>query len=145
MPAGFRFWRATLGSAAMDSQSAYLRIGAVLGGLAVVIGAFGAHGLDAMMSDEMAEVFETGVKYHFYHALAILAIAAGSSSLWSSRLCLWACRAWTLGIIVFSGTLYALALTGNSWLGAITPIGGAAMIAGWVLLAIAAGSSWETG
>ncbi len=124
----------------MDNQSFYLRIGAALGGLAVVIGAFGAHGLDAIMSDEMAEVFETGVRYHFYHALAIIAIAAGSTALWSSKFCLWACRAWTLGIIVFSGTLYALALTGISWLGAITPIGGAAMIAGWVLLAIAAGT-----
>ena len=123
----------------MDNQSFYLRIGAVLGGLAVVIGAFGAHGLDAILSDEMAGVFETGVKYHFYHALAILAVAAGSSALWSSRLCLWACRLWVLGILIFSGSLYALAMTQIGWFGAIAPIGGTAMIAGWVLLAIAAG------
>ena len=123
----------------MDNQAVYLRVGAILGALAVVVGAFGAHGLESIMSDEMAEVFETGVKYHFYHALAILAVTAGSSALWGSPLCLWACRAWAFGIVIFSGTLYALALTEIGWLGAITPIGGAAMIAGWVLLALAAG------
>ncbi len=124
----------------MGNQAFYLRIGAVLGALAVIVGAFGAHGLESILSDEKVEVFETGVRYHFYHALAIIAIAAGSTTLWSSKLCLWACRAWVLGTLIFSGTLYALALTEISWLGAITPIGGAAMIAGWVLLAIAAGT-----
>ena len=123
----------------MDDQAVYLRIGAVLGALAVLVGAFGAHGLESILSDDMAEVFETGVRYHFYHALAILALAAGSSALWSSRLCLWACRAWAFGILVFSGSLYALAMTQIGWLGAITPFGGTAMIAGWVLLALAAG------
>ena len=129
----------------MSNQAVYLRIGAILGALAVVVGAFGAHGLESLMSDEMAKVFETGVKYHFYHALAILAVAAGSSALWRSRLCLWACRAWAFGILVFSGTLYALALTEIGWLGAITPIGGVALIAGWVLLALAAGALQNAG
>ena len=129
----------------MTDQAVYLRIGAILGALAVVVGAFGAHGLESLMSDEMAKVFETGVKYHFYHALAILAVAAGSSALWRSRLCLWACRAWAFGILVFSGTLYALALTEIGWLGAITPIGGVALIAGWVLLALAAGALRNAG
>ena len=129
----------------MSNQAVYLRIGAILGALAVVVGAFGAHGLESLMSDEMAKVFETGVKYHFYHALAILAVAAGSSALWRSRLCLWACRAWAFGILIFSGTLYALALTEIGWLGAITPIGGVALIAGWVLLALAAGALRNTG
>ena len=129
----------------MSNQTVYLRIGAILGALAVVVGAFGAHGLESLMSDEMAKVFETGVKYHFYHALAILAVAAGSSALWRSRLCLWACRAWAFGILVFSGTLYALALTEIGWLGAITPIGGVALIAGWVLLALAAGALRNAG
>lgn len=129
----------------MSNQAVYLRIGAILGALAVVVGAFGAHGLESLMSDEMAKVFETGVKYHFYHALAILAVAAGSSALWRSRLCLWACRAWAFGILVFSGTLYALALTEIGWLGAITPIGGVALIAGWVLLALAAGALRNAG
>ncbi len=122
----------------MTDQAVYLRIGAVLGALAVVVGAFGAHGLESILSDEMAGVFETGVQYHFYHALAILAVAAGSSALWGSRFCLWACRAWALGILIFSGSLYALVMTNIGWLGAITPIGGVAMIAGWVLLALAA-------
>ena len=129
----------------MSNQAVYLRIGAILGALAVVVGAFGAHGLESLMSDEMAKVFETGVKYHFYHALAILAVAAGSSALWRSRLCLWACRAWAFGILVFSGTLYALALTEIGWLGVITPIGGVALIAGWVLLALAAGALRNAG
>ena len=129
----------------MSNQAVYLRIGAILGALAVVVGAFGAHGLESLMSDEMAKVFETGVKYHFYHALAILAVAAGSSALWRSRLCLWACRAWAFGILVFSGTLYALALTEIGWLGAITPVGGVALIAGWVLLALAAGALRNAG
>ncbi len=124
----------------MGNQAFYLRIGAFLGALAVILGAFGAHGLESILSGEMAEAFETGVKYHFYHALAILALAAGSSALWASPLCLWACRAWAFGILVFSGSLYALAMTQISWLGAITPIGGIAMIAGWVLLALAAGT-----
>lgn len=128
------------GDAAIGEQSRYLGLGAILGGLAVIIGAFGAHGLDSMMSTEMAEVFETGVTYHFYHALAILALAAGTTTLWASKCCLWACRAWTAGILIFSGSLYALALTEIRWLGAITPIGGVAMIAGWVLAALAARS-----
>ena len=129
----------------MATQARYLMVSAVCGGLAVVIGAFGAHGLESLLSGEMAEVFETAVKYHFYHALAILAVAAGSSALWRSRLCLWACRAWAIGILVFSGTLYGLALTGIGWLGAITPIGGIALIAGWVLLALAAGALRDPG
>ncbi len=129
----------------MSNQAVYLRIGAVLGALAVVVGAFGAHGLESILSGEMAEVFETGVKYHFYHALAILAVAAGSSALWRSRLCLWACRAWAFGILIFSGSLYALAITEIGWLGAITPIGGVAMIAGWVMLALAAGAARNAG
>lgn len=124
----------------MGQQARYLGLGAILGGLAITVGAFGAHGLDSMMSAEMAEVFETGVKYHFYHALAILALAAGSSTLWTSKHSLWACRAWAVGIAIFSGSLYVLALTEIKWLGAITPFGGVAMIAGWVFAALAARS-----
>ena len=124
----------------MGNQVFYLRIGAVLGALAVIVGAFGAHGLESILSDEKAQVFETGVRYHFYHALAIFALAASSSALWTSPFCLWACRAWAFGILLFSGSLYGLAMTQLTWLGAITPIGGIAMIAGWVLLALAAGT-----
>ena len=124
----------------MGNQIFYLRIGAVLGAFAVIVGAFGAHGLESILSDEKTQVFETGVRYHFYHALAILALAAGSSALWTSPFCLWACRAWAFGILLFSGSLYGLAMTQLTWLGAITPIGGIAMIAGWVLLALAAGT-----
>jgi len=124
----------------MGQQSRCLVLGATFGGLAVVIGAFGAHGLEDILSAEMGEVYETGVKYHIYHALAILALAAGSSTLWTSRFCVWACCAWAVGIIIFSGSLYVLALTELTWLGMITPLGGVAMIAGWVLAALAAPS-----
>ena len=127
----------------MSDRAFYLRLGAVLGALAVIIGAFGAHGLESILPDEKAEIFETGVRYQFYHALAIIALAAGSSALWASPFCLWSCRAWAIGILIFSGTLYALAMTQLNWLGAITPIGGLAMIAGWILLALAAGTLLE--
>lgn len=124
----------------MATQARYLMVSAVCGGLAVVIGAFGAHGLESLLSGEMAEVFATGVKYHFYHALAMFALAAGSPALWASSWCVWACRAWLFGIAIFSGTLYVLALTEIRWLGAITPIGGVALILGWVFAALAARS-----
>ncbi len=118
--------------------------GAVLGGLAVVLGAFGAHGLRARVSPEMLQVFETGVRYHFYHALALLGVGllaaqAGSTPGAPAAGALLA-AAWCFlaGIAVFSGSLYAMTLTGARWLGAITPLGGIAFIAGWVMLALAA-------
>ena len=114
----------------------WVRVGAVAMFLAVALGAFGAHALRQRLSAEMLAVFEVGVRYHVYHALALFAVAwvaertPGSLAQASG----WA---FALGIVVFSGSLYLLSVTGVRWLGAITPIGGTAFLAGWVLLFLA--------
>src|SRR6476661_7029893 len=103
----------------------------------VALGAFGAHGLRGRLSPEMLAIFETGVRYHMYHALALVATAAVMTRL-DGRAATLAGWCFTAGIFIFSGSLYALALTGVTILGAITPIGGLAFLAGWACLAIAA-------
>jgi len=105
--------------------------------LAVALGAFAAHGLRGRLTPDLLEIFETGVRYHMYHALALLAVgwAAGR---WPGALPSAAGWAFVAGIAIFSGSLYVLAVTGMRWLGAITPIGGVAFLAGWALLAAAA-------
>ena len=111
--------------------------GAVLAFAAVAAGAFGAHGLRERLPADLLEVFETGARYNMYHALGVLA-AAWAAGEWGSA---WAAAAgwlFIIGTVVFSGSLYILALTGARWLGAITPIGGVAFLAGWVCLAVAA-------
>ena len=112
-------------------------VGALMGGLGVAIGAFGAHGLKGRLSPEMLAVFETGVRYHLYHALAILATAALMSRL-GGRAPIVAGWSFFAGIVIFSGSLYALAISGVTILGAITPIGGVAFLVGWIALAVAA-------
>jgi uncharacterized membrane protein YgdD (TMEM256/DUF423 family) len=114
-----------------------LLVGAVAGFLAVAIGAFGVHGLRPRLSPEMLAAFETGVRYQMYHALAIVMVALmlGRFDGWMFRAAGWT---FTLGIVLFSGSLYLLALTGVTILGAITPIGGLAFLLGWGLLAVAA-------
>lgn len=113
--------------------------GATLGFLAVALGAFGAHALKAHFSayPNLEATFETAVKYHFYHALAILFVAWASTQ-WSGPLVTWAGYLLLIGILIFSGSLYLLVLTNTPWLGAITPIGGVAMLAGWLCLVLAA-------
>ena len=108
--------------------------GSVLAGLGVVFGAFGAHALKASLSAEMLTTFETGVRYQMYHGLGLLAVAWAISKWPDRRL---AAAAWLLlaGTVVFSGSLYILVLSGVRWFGAITPIGGVALIAGWGLVA----------
>ena len=124
----------------MAAQILFLRLAGILGGLGVVIGAFGAHGLKQRLSDpELMAIFETGVRYHFYHALALLAMTA-IPGLWVSRWATAAGWSFVFGVAVFSGSLYALALTNVRVLGAITPIGGVAFIVGWVCLVMAAGA-----
>jgi uncharacterized membrane protein YgdD (TMEM256/DUF423 family) len=112
----------------------FLLIGAVVGFIGVGLGAFGAHGLRGRLSPESLNVFETGVRYQMYHAFAILivAIALARFDGWILRTAGWL---FTLGIVLFSGSLYALALSGARAFGAITPIGGLAFLAGWALLA----------
>ena len=112
-------------------------VGALMAGLGVGIGAFGAHGLRGRLTPEMLAVFETGVRYHMYHALALLATAALMTRV-DGRAVVVAGWSFLAGILIFSGSLYALALTGVTTLGAITPIGGLAFLIGWACLAIAA-------
>lgn len=115
----------------------FLLIGALSGFIAVAAGAFGAHGLRNRLPPEMLAVFETAVRYQMYHTLALLfvALAAARFDGWLVNGAGWA---FTAGIVVFSGSLYALALTRVTILGAITPIGGLAFLVGWGLLAAAA-------
>ena len=103
--------------------------------LAVVFGAFGAHGLRNRLDDYAMGVFETAVQYHFYHSLALLAV--GLLALSQPQTALLKSSGWLfcIGILVFSGSLYLLGITGVRWLGAITPLGGLAFIAGWGCLA----------
>jgi uncharacterized membrane protein YgdD (TMEM256/DUF423 family) len=115
----------------------FVLIGALAGVVGVALGAFGAHGLRARLSPEMLAVFETGVRYQMYHALALLALGALGPTI-SGRLATVAGWSFTAGIVIFSGSLYLLALTDVRTLGAITPIGGVAFLLGWACLAIAA-------
>lgn len=116
-----------------------LQLGALLGALGVGIGAFGAHGLRKMLeSTGRFETFETAVRYQFYHALALLAVGILlhlKPELRSLGTVAWL---WLGGVVVFSGSLYLLCLTGFTKLGAVTPIGGVLLIAGWIVLLLAA-------
>lgn len=114
-----------------------LIIAAISGLLAVMIGAFGAHGLKGRITTDLMAIFQTGVQYHFYHALALLLV--GILMLQFPQLTLLKFSGWLLvaGMVIFSGSLYVMALTGIKWLGAITPIGGMAFISGWLTMAIA--------
>ena len=112
-------------------------VGALMGFVGVGLGAFGAHALKGRLSPDMLAVFETGVRYQMYHALALLATAALMSRS-EGRAVLVAGWSFTAGILIFSGSLYALAFTGVTILGAVTPIGGVAFLIGWAALMIAA-------
>lgn len=114
-----------------------IRTGAILAGLAVAAGAFGAHGLkDALAETGQTANFETAVRYQMWHALALLLCAALARN---GARCAGAAWCFGVGTVVFAGTLYGIALGGPKWLGAITPIGGTLMIAGWVVLGWRAG------
>ena len=114
----------------------FLLIGSVLGFLGVAGGAFGAHALRARLSPEMLAVFETGVRYQMYHAFAVLIVAAAIGHLGDARLLVIAGWFFVAGVLLFSGSLYALALTSTSILGIITPIGGLLFLIGWACLAV---------
>jgi uncharacterized membrane protein YgdD (TMEM256/DUF423 family) len=144
----------------MMTAAFWFRVGAVLGLLSVAAGAFGAHSLRGMLrasleaeataggspprgtvaASRRIEVFETGVRYHAYHALALLALGLLVSITGRSGM-VEAVAGWAFvgGIVVFSGSLYALGYTGVGWLGAITPIGGVTLMVGWAALAVAGG------
>ena len=119
---------------AMDRT--FLLIGAVLGFLGVTLGAFGAHALKSRLSSEMLAMFETGIRFQMYHAFAVLIVAAAIGHIGNARLLVIAGWSFFAGILLFSGSLYALALTGAGILGAITPIGGLLFLIGWACLAL---------
>ena len=104
--------------------------------LAVMIGAFGAHVLKPKITDDLMQVYRTGVEYHFYHALGLLLIGLLAFQ-FPSPMIGWSAFFLSAGIVLFSGSLYLLALTGTKWLGAVTPLGGVSFIAGWILLFVA--------
>ena len=104
----------------------------------MILGAFASHALKDRLSERALAIWETGTKYQMYHALALIAIALLIARFPSSRLFVVAGYAFISGILIFSGSLYALSLSGIKWLGAITPLGGVALIVGWACLAVAA-------
>lgn len=113
-------------------------IGSILGGIAVATGAFGAHGLKNLVSPENLETWDKAVRYQMYHALGLLALAWAITH-WPDQARWLVIGGWLFlaGIILFSGSLYILVLSGVRWLGAITPLGGVAFVAGWLCLVIA--------
>jgi uncharacterized membrane protein YgdD (TMEM256/DUF423 family) len=119
----------------------FLLFGAIFGFLGVAFGAFGAHALKNRLSPEMLAIFETGVRYQMYHVFALLLVAAAIGHIGNARLLTVAGWSFFVGIVVFSGSLYALALTNTGILGAITPIGGLAFLIGWACLALFAAAS----
>ncbi len=115
----------------------FIAIGGLNALIAVALGAFGAHGLEGKLSSRMLEVFETGVRYHFYHALGLIIVGLVAAHLPESPLLKSSGWLMLAGIVLFSGSLYVLSTTGIKWLGAITPFGGMAFIVAWLLLVIA--------
>lgn len=122
--------------------NSFLLAAGVLGLSGVVLGAFGAHGLKATLLERgMMQAWEAAARYHLFHAVAALAVGAWIRAAplgRGARLMHWAARSWCIGVVLFSGSLYWLALGGPRWLGPVTPFGGVALMIGWVLVAVAA-------
>ena len=116
----------------------FLAIASALGGIAVVLGAFATHTLRDRLSERALAIWETGTKYQMYHALALILVALLISRFPNSTPLIVAGFAFIAGIFIFSDSLYALSLSGIKWLGAITPLGGVALIIGWICLVVAA-------
>lgn len=125
----------------INNMKSTLRIAAILGALGVGLGAFGAHGLAKLLAATgHAATWETAARYHLLHALALLAVGLWQRQQPAAPGLEWAARCFGAGVVLFSGSLYALSLTQARWLGPVTPLGGALLIAGWLLLARAAGA-----
>jgi uncharacterized membrane protein YgdD (TMEM256/DUF423 family) len=120
----------------------FIILGSVNAFLSVALGAFGAHGLKSKISSDMLAVYQTGVQYHMIHSIGLILIAILSEKLLPSYLVTWSGWSLFIGIILFSGSLYALSISGIRVLGAITPLGGLAFLLGWTLLATAAFKSF---
>jgi len=116
-------------------QRTFLLLGSVFGFFGVALGAFGAHGLKKIINPDMLLIFETGVRYHVYHMFAILIVAFFVEQYPALR---YSGRLFGAGIILFSGSLYVLALTGITMFGAVTPFGGICFLAGWIVLGVTA-------
>ncbi|GIP38392.1 UPF0382 membrane protein YwdK [Paenibacillus sp. J31TS4] len=119
-------------------KKTFLILGSLNGFLAVALGAFAAHGLKGTIPDKLLASFETGTDYQMYHALAIVLVALLSLRIGEARELVWSGWLLFLGIVLFSGSLYVMALTQVTWLGIITPFGGVSFLAGWVMLALSA-------
>jgi uncharacterized membrane protein YgdD (TMEM256/DUF423 family) len=116
-------------------QNIFLVLASLNGFIAVALGAFAAHGLKNMLSPELLNTFQTGVQYQMYHALALLGVGLLALHYPNNPLLKTSGYLFLLGIVLFSGSLYVLALSGIRWLGAITPLGGVAFLTAWALLA----------
>ena len=116
----------------------FFALGSIFGGLAVGLGAFGAHGSANILSPEHLITYETAVRYQMYHAIALLVVALALAH-WPAAAKLLQTGGWlfVVGIILFSGSLYLLSVGGIRWLGAVTPLGGVAFVAGWLFLVLA--------
>ncbi len=116
----------------------FVIIASILGAIAVMLGAFGAHALKTKLAPELLQTFETAVRYQFYHVFALLFVGLMYKE-YKSSLLVWAGRMFIVGIILFSGSLYFLcSMPAQKWLGAITPFGGLCLITGWLLLCFSA-------
>lgn len=115
----------------------FLFLGGANAALVVVLGAFGAHALKARLPVDMMEVYHTGIQYHLFHGLGLLAVGLAAAWMPDSVSLKWSGWMMLAGIVLFSGSLYLLSLTGQRWLGAVTPFGGVAFIAAWVMFCIA--------
>lgn len=113
----------------------FFGIGALSALVSVAAGAFGAHALRARLTAEYLAVFETAARYQMYHALGLLAVAWAITR-WPGPLLVWAGWLFVAGTVLFSGSLYILAMTGTRWWGAVTPLGGVAFLGGWLCLAL---------
>jgi len=120
-----------------QTAKVFLIIGGFNAALVVLLGAFGAHGLKAGMTAEMLAVFQTGVHYHLFHSLGLLAVGMVAAQISDSAYLRWSGWLMLVGIILFSGSLYVLSVSGLRWLGMVTPFGGISFIAAWILFVIA--------
>lgn len=123
----------------MNKSSLFIVLAGILGFLAVALGAFGAHGLKSVLSDQMLATYHTAVEYQFYHVCALFGLAlwmkfSSSHSAWLE----WSAWLFVAGVLLFSGSLYVLALTGIRWFGMVTPVGGLMFLLGWFSMIIAA-------
>jgi uncharacterized membrane protein YgdD (TMEM256/DUF423 family) len=119
----------------------FLILGGLNAALVVMLGAFGAHGLKAKITAEMLAVYQTGVHYHLFHALGLLAVGLVATQVADSVWLKWSGWLMLVGIILFSCSLYVLSVSGLRWLGMVTPFGGVAFIAAWIVLVIAIAKS----